>query len=74
MIKAVLTLTMAFALGLPSVAFAGPKKPAPKAGGDHPTESINLNYGKVEWTYKKSQGGSSNAVSTGKHFKKTTLH
>ena len=52
------TTTMAIALAVSSSAFADQKKPASKTG-DHPTENLNLNYGKIEWSYKKGPGGSS---------------
>lgn len=38
------------------------------AGGAFPVESVNINYGKIEWSYtqqKRSGGGASGNVATG---------
>lgn len=56
----VLAVTALFALLAPSVAFAGGKG----GGGNHagngskPSESMSLNYGKIEHTYSAQKGTS----------------
>lgn len=50
--KTALILATAFALALQNVALADQKKkPPPKS--ENPTESVGLNYGKIEWSNKK---------------------
>jgi type VI protein secretion system component Hcp len=74
--NSILVIAIAFALAAPCSAIAGGKQ----SGGSSskqtaPTQSVNLNYGKVEWSYAKQQSKSSGpnlyrTTATGKHFKK----
>jgi type VI protein secretion system component Hcp len=77
--NSILVIAIAFALAAPCSAIAGGKQ----SGGSSskqtaPTESVNLNYGKVESSYAKQQSKSSGpnlyrSTATGKHFKKATI-
>jgi hypothetical protein len=58
--KILLIIVLALALAAPSFALADQKKPAPKkTEDDHPTESLNFNYGTMSLSYKKGPTGNS---------------
>jgi type VI protein secretion system component Hcp len=50
--RAILTISMAFLLAAPCIALADKKKAS--SGKDGPSESISLNYGKTQNTYKQT--------------------
>ena len=51
--RAILTISMAFLLAAPCIALADKKKAS--SGKDGPSESISLNYGKIQNTYTDKQ-------------------
>ena len=48
--RAILAIALAFLLAAPCIALADQKKSS-SSGKDTPTESLSLNYGKIEQTY-----------------------
>ena len=50
--RAILAIALAFLLAAPCIAVADQKKSS-SSGKDTPTESLSLNYGKIEQTYQQ---------------------
>jgi len=50
--RAILAIALAFLLAAPCIAVADQKKSS-SSGKDTPTESLSLNYGKIEQSYQQ---------------------
>jgi type VI protein secretion system component Hcp len=50
--RAILAIALAFLLAAPCIALADQKKSS-SSGKDTPTESVGLNYGKIEQSYQQ---------------------
>ena len=50
--RAIFAIALAFLLAAPCIALADQKKSS-SSGKDTPTESLSLNYGKIEQTYQQ---------------------
>ena len=66
--RTILAIALAFLLAAPSIVLADNKTPAQRAAGrssgkDTPTESVGLNYGKMEQTYVQQRTNNPNPKS-----------
>lgn len=61
------TIALSFLLAVPGVALAGKSGGKSTAGNSGPKESVSINYGKTEYTYKSQTAGSKKGSGNATH-------
>ena len=70
--RSILAIAMAFLLAAPSIALADKAKSSPAK--DTPKESVSINFGKVDYTYRTNNPKPNSGANAGSAPKSGTRH